>query len=283
MDYKSYESLIRRQVNTLARFSTPEEESWRKLKDLIICITDCIRIVTGQMKPPIVLDGAKKLRHIKKEIYFTSIKGPDALLSPTDNGFILRLQKDQHVFRHRFSVAHEIGHTFFYDIYKNPPVRLISTTSSSRLWNKEEGICSAFAGELLLPRELLKGELEHINNKDKLHFLSALAQKYQVSIEVLVWHLFRDMFELQNCVAIFKLSQKESDQHKIRRYYGEQLKKYTRIKENTVIKKVLEILKGDPPYDKLGDVSALYSDIVEIWSRESTSGLQVVTLLSFKR
>jgi len=160
MDYQTYESIVLREINNLARSSNPEKESWHKLRDAIIGIAEYIRIATGQNKPPIILEGAKKLRNINHELLFVTNKGPDALLSPTDDGFTLRLKKGQSFLRHRFSIAHEIGHTFFYDIHKKPPVRLLSSPSLSRLSSKEEDICYTFARELLLPRDMLLDDIQ---------------------------------------------------------------------------------------------------------------------------
>src|ERR1700687_5339224 len=48
--------------------------------------------------------------------------------------------------RQRFSIAHELGHTFFYDRSMRPARRL-----PQRVSNREEQFCDVFAGELLAP------------------------------------------------------------------------------------------------------------------------------------
>jgi hypothetical protein len=52
--------------------------------------------------------------------------------------------------RFRFRVAHEIGHSFFYDRTKKPPSRIFPLSKS------EEHFCDQFASALLLPIDMLK-------------------------------------------------------------------------------------------------------------------------------
>ena len=56
-----------------------------------------------------------------------------------------------------FAVAHEIGHTFFYDLGQRPPCRIIHEPTSSqgsidhRHYRQEEEFCDKFAWRLLFP------------------------------------------------------------------------------------------------------------------------------------
>ncbi|MBA7469962.1 hypothetical protein ES707_05238 [subsurface metagenome] len=121
--------------------------------------------------------------------------------------------------------------------------------------------------------------------KETASFLITIAGKYKVSIEVLIRRLLRDLFELKNSVGIFRISREEAEanQIRIRRYYGEAIRSYMRKREKQVIEGVLEILQSNDPHKSLEDISSLYSDYVKIYKRESSSGLQSVVMLSFKR
>lgn len=86
--------------------------------------------------------------------------------------------------RHRFTYAHEIAHSFFYDLKSSPPKRIAPRADR----NEEEVICNHIARELLLPKELLQAE---INNRAKIDasFIVSVAKKAIVSIQALVLQL----------------------------------------------------------------------------------------------
>lgn len=57
--------------------------------------------------------------------------------------------------RQRFTVAHELGHTFFFDRAVSPPSRL-----SPHGGRAEERFCDLFASELLVPRSAIRRPLD---------------------------------------------------------------------------------------------------------------------------
>jgi hypothetical protein len=81
----------------------------------------------------------------------------DALLRPQKCGLMEifvdplpdhgeRISEDLARHRNRFRIAHEIGHSFFYDRAKRPPTRLLPESKA------EEKFCDEFANALLIPR-----------------------------------------------------------------------------------------------------------------------------------
>jgi hypothetical protein len=78
----------------------------------------------------------------------------------------------QPLHRWRFSVAHELGHIFFFDRTGTPPRRLPVRASK-----EEERFCNQFAAELLIPSHLTVAP-------DDLHDLIGLARQYRVSAQV---------------------------------------------------------------------------------------------------
>lgn len=56
--------------------------------------------------------------------------------------------------RSRFTIAHELAHTFFYDTSRTPPSSLIETADIGNP-RKLESACNRIASHLLLPEELL--------------------------------------------------------------------------------------------------------------------------------
>lgn len=86
--------------------------------------------------------------------------------------------------RDRFTYAHEIAHSFFYDLTTSPPKRI-----APRVYhNEEEFVCNLIARELLLPKELLRAEITNstIVNASQ---LICLAKKAIVSILALTMQL----------------------------------------------------------------------------------------------
>lgn len=116
----------------------------------------------GQDSPPFLPQKFARLRKIKRIEW---VNPPNlAELAPTKGGFILRVRNEigenrslndeeswarPFVGRENFSIAHEIGHTYFYDIDLPVPRRPLRDPGSIA----EERLCDIFATELLMPRE----------------------------------------------------------------------------------------------------------------------------------
>jgi hypothetical protein len=96
--------------------------------------------------------------------------------------------------RQRFSIAHELGHTFFYDRSLEPPARLLRIGGKA-----EERFCDEFAGELLLPNENIPEDAGPT-------LLVRLAERFLVSVQVVAWRAMRR----QKWLAILGLSWKGS-------------------------------------------------------------------------
>jgi len=76
-------------------------------------------------------------------------------LRVTDDGFVVEAKAGP-LNRIRFTLAHEIGHTLFYDLDSRPPQRVIYGEAP----RDEEQFCNWFASELLMPRALVRNHLE---------------------------------------------------------------------------------------------------------------------------
>lgn len=80
-------------------------------------------------------------------------------LTPVKGGFIIALKRAAGS-RDIFSLAHEIGHTFFYDTAPSTPVRLQRDLGG----HAEERLCDVFAAELLMPEQTFKEDALRIFN-----------------------------------------------------------------------------------------------------------------------
>ena len=87
--------------------------------------------------------------------------GKDALLIPTNAGFRIRIGEEFPKTRQRFALAHELGHSLFFNSDEPHPFRPYSNHESS---DYEERLCDIFAGEILLPKDSLT---KHVCQFDK--------------------------------------------------------------------------------------------------------------------
>jgi len=127
----------------------------------------------GNLNPPIDLIDLGKCLDIKvKKNLLSKDINCDALLVPLVGGFKIELKdedKFHSTYRTRYSCAHEMAHTFFYEIGNGGvPFRAVPGGSEY-----EEKLCDIAAAELLMPKEIL----EKIGNK--------LVNKYGYSFSAL--------------------------------------------------------------------------------------------------
>lgn len=119
------------------------------LKSAVVTITKDLLAKTNQTRPPVDLKPIASLRAVYRTVYTARNEGC-ARLQSTPEGFVILLQKHWHWIIRRDWWAHEIAHTFFYDIESLPPKRLIETSGKD-----EEFICDMLARELLIPYSFL--------------------------------------------------------------------------------------------------------------------------------
>jgi Zn-dependent peptidase ImmA (M78 family) len=153
---------------------------------------------TNQNKPPFNPESFFHVRKIiSKEEHNLSDKFI-GLLQPVKGGFIVKINSKIPINRKRFTIAHEIGHTFFFDNnFEIPKKKFI--TANSPYWVEEDYV-NSIASEILLPTPFLRDTLNQgKNNIPSLNSLSAIGNIYQVSNEVLSKKLIRSL-KLWDCL-----------------------------------------------------------------------------------
>lgn len=155
---------------------------------------------SGQNNPPFSPERVKRLRNVERIEWVTppNLSG----LVPIQGGFVIRVRNELRdsgrnlgeedwtrpfLGRENFSIAHEIGHTFFYDIELPVPSRPAKDTGS----RAEEKLCDVFASELLMPAERLKRDARQLLQKENhcIEVLTKLAITYRVSVRAIVGRL----------------------------------------------------------------------------------------------
>ncbi|MDB5166983.1 MAG: hypothetical protein JWN26_128 [Candidatus Saccharibacteria bacterium] len=102
----------------------------------------------------------------------------DAVTKKMDDGQIFIIyNKDRHVHRMRFSVAHELGHLYMGHMHGNSSIDLGSE-------NFDEIEANQFAAQILMPPSILRADI-----KSGIKDVDALAEKYQVSNLAMWWHI----------------------------------------------------------------------------------------------
>ena len=86
--------------------------------------------------------------------------------------------------RHRFTIAHEIAHTYFYDLSKQPPFMQFPPNADKELRSMEK-TCDALANRMLLPKLILEDFVKKNDSIDP-NRLRELAGKSAVSPQVVV-------------------------------------------------------------------------------------------------
>jgi len=124
----------------LAKLSAPLSP-----KEYLLSQAATLLLKSNQVKPP--YDPRKTLPSSVLRIETIPLSR-DGMLIPINGGFIIKLNSQKHPIRQRFVCAHEIAHTFFYDVSGPRPWR--PTQSLSSYW-AEEDLCYQFAEEMLMP------------------------------------------------------------------------------------------------------------------------------------
>jgi hypothetical protein len=162
---------------------------------LFSIVDDLLRRANQEM--PFQPEAIAHFRRVK-EIAETKLS-VDALLLPEVGGFVIKIKSNLHPFKKRFACAHELGHTFFFNIDIDPPQREFQYQKSS-YWVQEDSAC-AIAREILIPQFSIRPMIENEGISPSISALRYLSALYQVSFDVLRYRLVNDA-PLWDCVIL---------------------------------------------------------------------------------
>ncbi|MEW6216351.1 MAG: ImmA/IrrE family metallo-endopeptidase [Candidatus Bipolaricaulota bacterium] len=188
---------------TVAGSQYLECASWSAVRTSLLAAADALRSLSGQVTLPVELGRIMSERRVRS-IDVAPLSGADGRLVPDGEGFRILVSQDTGEVRRRATIAHELGHTFFFDLRSGRPERLPrSRGRASRFHVREEDICWAFAAELLMPQGLVE-ELPALHNRSLLETAERIAARCRVSLEfALRRRLLKDIFPFTDCVALF--------------------------------------------------------------------------------
>lgn len=159
----------------------PAEQLKKELRKSLLSIVGNLLEDTTQVIP-IVPELLAPKRKIQK-IIEADLMQVDGLLIPRIGGFLMKIKSNLHPFKKRFAIAHEIGHTFFFNIDADPPRREFQYQKSS-YWVEEDFSC-AIAREILIPKHSLFETIERNQISPSIDAIRYLSSLYQVSFDVI--------------------------------------------------------------------------------------------------
>jgi hypothetical protein len=139
---------------------------------------------TGQRRPPIDPTPICRLRKIR-DIRRSDVRQHGTLV-PTTDGFVLTIGGETSGTHERFVLAHEVGHTFFYDMSRSPPEPGYGRRPEDH-W-VEEGLCSEGARRLLMPERQLTDWISGVTSPDAQAVYGG-TRLFDVSSELLIRRL----------------------------------------------------------------------------------------------
>jgi hypothetical protein len=154
----------------------------------------------GETKPPFIESINSKFLQFDRKISIIETDQINyAKLDAIENGFILKINKSKNETQKRTLIAHEVGHTFLYDVDEIPIKPIFSRDRVSdyfekdrhSLYSKEEAFVYEIARHILVPSNLLEKDLSLTPSLDM--FLESCGKNhFHVSKDLMAKRLYWD-------------------------------------------------------------------------------------------
>jgi len=232
-------------------------------KILLTTLAGKMLSIANQINPPVDISEVAKIRKVHSIILSSEQENKeDAVMIPDLNGFIIKIPENASLTRNRFSVAHEIGHTLFYDLQSRPPSRLSTRFNINKKDRKEEWICNDFAREILIPQKLISKSSALMLKKPSIDNIFSLSKLFRVSPKAICWRIFRD-WRMWSDTAVFLLEDKKQTRFNSDTAYRGKILHYRIFNSKSLFsKECLQII------DKaIGSPSLFSKDIIQLNQR----------------
>jgi hypothetical protein len=164
------------------------------------CVQSALKGLAG-VDVPVDLSSVMHCRRINEVTFDAGLKY-DGHIEPLgkefDCGFRIVVRGGMPETRLRFTLAHEVCHTFFYELV--PEVKY----SPQLPHREEERLCNLGAGELLIPSDILAAD--HLIKYPGLSSLEQLAERYQVSHESMLLRLTSSNLWQCQMIQLYRLA-----------------------------------------------------------------------------
>ncbi len=161
----------------------------RDVKDCIARQAESLVTKAQVSKPPVSLYRLAKTRGIDPWPIYENLKSGGLKIVNGELRVILRRPTSYSVKsrtldrRSRFTYAHELGHTLFYDLTQSPPTR-----RAPLCYKLEEQLCNIAASLFLMP-DILINTIFQTPRSCSYEFLCNLANEYEVSLQAITYRL----------------------------------------------------------------------------------------------
>lgn len=236
---------------------------WRHAKLHILRIAEEVSSITTSADEPVIdLMRVASLLNVLLE----PIKGknadklPHGQLVPSENGFRMRLYSPgwpEISMKERFTIAHELGHIFFYSMFSDRSQRIIppSFGLAPHESQREEGLCDSFASALLVPNYWASSIAAR---RLKMSEIISSSEQLQVSPEVLIRRVIYDLAGWQES-AIYSIWLKGDDETIVRIFRGASRKETTSAPAGTAVSRLMNGLSLVEAIDKLNEEKSFQS------------------------
>ncbi len=117
------------------------------------------------------------------EVINEDLEGEGRLV-PVTGGFRIELRRGDPPARRNFTCAHEIGHTYFFDLECREPRRLIGT--GPLVWRLEEAFCDHFAESLLMVAETVRSYVLKFPLGSDFRWFESTARYFRTTVKSIV-------------------------------------------------------------------------------------------------
>jgi hypothetical protein len=164
--------------------SSPEEA--------MIFLCRSVRQKAHELAPPIGLRSILSALGVKHQ--YENGSGILARVSVKDSEIVVKTRHFERSMwrRHRFSIAHEIGHVILMKSLSSDK-EAYSSLNSSKNWKRVESLCNLAASEILMPTEFFT---EDIRDDIKEGKILELYDKYLVSYEAILQRILTMNFDI---------------------------------------------------------------------------------------
>lgn len=129
--------------------------------------------------PPFDAERIARLRGVL-DVRKEDMEGSGRLV-PIPGGFRVELRRSDRPERRNFTCAHEIGHTYFFDLSQREPKRLIGLDPHA--WHLEEAFCDYFAESLLMPSEEMRAYFVQLPRRIGFKDFEAAARYFRTTVK----------------------------------------------------------------------------------------------------
>ena len=192
----------------------PSQPNLAHLASNVESLLEKYRDSASNAKFPVDIDKLAELAGVRDIRSISMI--PEGVLNVAPEGFIIYLQDNflnfpSAVFRRRFTIAHEICHTFFYENLPGQRLR------RKRIKTDElEVLCNRGAGWLLVPSHWMQTKIQKSGKITAIEHLSKLCKDAAVSMEVLLRRVHEQATAWVECDHSFVLVRRDENGRTVR-------------------------------------------------------------------